>query len=151
MVALGLFLRAWAFSRFRERRLLSSGAWASHGGGFCCGAQGLDSVFNVCSTWLSSFSVQALGRAGLSNCSTRAQELRLADPRALTQYLWHMDAAVPRPEEYSQARDATLVPCVVRQIRTHCATKVNSSWPRGLQHARLRSFTLSQSSLRLLS
>ena len=52
LVVLGLCRCVWAFSSCDEQGLLSNcGAWASHSGGFSCGAQGpVCATFSSCGT-----------------------------------------------------------------------------------------------------
>ena len=89
-------LRA-GFLQLQRAGLLFAGARASHCGGFfCCGAQAID-------TWV--------------------QQLWLASSRARAQQLWRMGLVAPRHVGSSRTRARTHVPCIVRQILNHCATR----------------------------
>ena len=69
----------------------------------------------------SCFAAQALGHAGLSSCSTQAQQLRPAGSRAWAQQ-WHLVFVVPWHMESSQTRDQSYVPCTGSRILIHCST-----------------------------
>ena len=76
----------------------------------CTGSRCRGRAFSSCDGF-SSCEAQALQCVDFSSFGPRAQELR--HPSLVTP--WHVES--------SQTRDRTCVPCINRQIPTHCATR----------------------------
>ena len=87
---------------------LRCSAWASHCGGFSCGARAPGARPSVVVV------------RGLSSCGSWALERRLSSC-----------LAAPRHVGSSRTRARTRVPCIGRQILNHCATR---GVPSGLFH-----------------
>ena len=62
-------------------------------------------------------------RAGFSSCGTWAQQLWLPGSRAQAQQLWHTGLVAPQHVGSSRTRAQTRVPCIGRQILSHCTTR----------------------------
>ena len=69
--------------------------------------------------------LQSMGsrRAGFGSCSTQAQQLWHAGPRAQAQQLWCTSLVALRHVGSPWTRDRTRVLCIGRQIINHCATR----------------------------
>ena len=64
---------------------------------------------------------RALHCRGLSCCGAQA-------PDTQAQQLWLTGVVAPRHVGFSQTRARTRVPCIVRQILNHCATREAPRW-----------------------
>ena len=112
-----LLLRAGFLYLWRTGVTLRCGARASHCGGFfCCGARALG-------TWASVVVARGLQSAGSVVVARGLQQLWRAGSRAQAQQLWHMGLVTPRHVGSSRTRARTRVPCIGRQILSHCATR----------------------------
>ena len=74
-------------------------------------------------SWLLLLRSTGSRHAGFSSCGTWAQQLWLAGSRAQAQQLWHTGLVAPWHVGSSRTRAQTRVPCIVRQILNHCATR----------------------------
>ena len=99
LAVLGLCCMQAFFQLRRAGAALHCGAWASHCGGFSCGARALVTEALV---------VVALR---LSSCGLQAQQL------------WCTGFVAPKYVGSSRTRVRTRVPCIGRRILNHCATR----------------------------
>ena len=61
--------------------------------------------------------------SGFRSCSTWARELQLPGSGAQAQWLWCTGLVAPQRLGSSQISDRTHVPCISKQILTHCTTR----------------------------
>ena len=95
-----------------------------------CGLSLVAACGGYSSLWCMGFSLQWIllwntgsRHAGFSSCGTRAQQLWPTGSRTQAQQLWRTGLVAPRHVGSLWTRDRTCVPCIVRRILNHCATR----------------------------